>query len=184
MALRFVPSVSGNAPALTELRKSNAVYCSLLLTRTPEPRTLASSSNAAPGHWPASLQRPVRAPYSVTRRSRTQGIENSAPITPKPNFSHLQARHYPEPEMKFTEFFELIRQHKEAAGEAKRIGDLEDVVWDTVPTRWLLLAVEHFAVMIYVWNAQNIEDRPDFWIEMRQRTHTALLSRLMPKGGA
>ena len=86
--------------------------------------------------------------------------------------------------MKFAEFFDLVRQHKEVGGEAKRIGDLEAVVWDALPTRWLLLALEHFAVMIYVWNTHKVEDRPDFWIELRQRVHTALLTRLTPKGSA
>ena len=82
--------------------------------------------------------------------------------------------------MKFGDFFDLVRQHDEVGGEAKRHGDLRDVCWESLPTRWLLMANEHFAVMIYVWNTTNKDAKPEFWIEMKQKVYTVLMKRLMP----
>ena len=82
--------------------------------------------------------------------------------------------------MKIGVFFDLVRHHEEVEGEAKRIGDLENVVWAELPTRWLVMALEHFAVMLYVSNQQHPEQTPTFWIDMKQRVYKVLMRRLMP----
>ena len=82
--------------------------------------------------------------------------------------------------MTFAAFFDLVRQHSEVEAEGKRIGDLKEVDWSGIPTRWLVMATEHFAIMIHEHNKKNPDEAPAFWIDMKQRVYKVLMRRLMP----
>ena len=62
MALRFVPDVSVTAADLTDLRKTEAVYCTLLLNRT------RAQSHAPSSDPPAGLS--PRRPHRINPRAR------------------------------------------------------------------------------------------------------------------
>jgi hypothetical protein len=82
--------------------------------------------------------------------------------------------------MTFAAFFDLVRQHSEVEAEGKRIGDLKEVDWSGIPTRWLVMATEHFAIMIHEWNKTNPDHAAEFWIDVKQRVYKVPMRRLMP----
>ena len=79
--------------------------------------------------------------------------------------------------MKFEVFFDLVRQHEGVEGEAKRHGDLKEVKWSDIPTRWLVMALEHFAVMIHEWNKSKPDVKPEFWIDVKGKAYAELMKR-------
>lgn len=79
--------------------------------------------------------------------------------------------------MEFTEYFDLIRPHREAADEAKRIERLGAINWEDMPLHWLLLALQHFAVMIDRFQRYNVEDPADPWLGHREAVHAQIMRR-------
>jgi hypothetical protein len=82
--------------------------------------------------------------------------------------------------VRFIDFFELVREHEDMDEEQRRIAALDAVDWRQPPTRWVLMAMEHCAVMIDRWNHDHKDETPTLWIAIRQRVYAELMRRLMP----
>jgi hypothetical protein len=84
--------------------------------------------------------------------------------------------------MDFVEFFDLVRQHKEVGGEEARLDKLEGLEWDRVPTRWIVMALEKFAVVLFLWNREHPEAKNERVIALRSRVYGELMGRVVIKG--
>jgi hypothetical protein len=83
--------------------------------------------------------------------------------------------------MKFTTFFDLVRVKGDAEAEAKRIVELDKIEWRELSTPWVLMAFEHFAVMIDRARREDPDVKPEFWIVMRERAWQAIMARVNRK---